>query len=261
MSLLYALTGSFDMPGGNMLLPAPPAAPITGEDLPAAQHIAAPIGLAERALGPARWRHVIASDFYRAVLYANPYPVCALVGFGANLLLNHANGGYGREPFKALEFFAHAAPSMTPTAELADVVFPVDSAFGREALKIGFEISPAAQSLIQFHQAVVSPPGEARPDTVIVFDLRRSILERRHKRCLSPSACSHRGDFGGIAGLSRGCASAFANPARQTRRAGWSRQAPRLRHALPQDRTLFRNIPRPWLPAIARFSRSRKSVR
>jgi anaerobic selenocysteine-containing dehydrogenase len=171
MSLLYALTGSFDMPGGNMLLPAPPAAPITGEDLPAAQHIAAPIGLAERALGPARWRHVIASDFYRAVLYANPYPVCALVGFGANLLLSHANGGYGREPFKALEFFAHADLFMTPTAELADVVFPVASAFGREALKIGFEISPAAQSLIQFHQAVVSPPGEARPDTVIVFDL------------------------------------------------------------------------------------------
>ena len=34
MSLLYALTGCFDMPGGNVLFPAPPAAPITGEDLP-----------------------------------------------------------------------------------------------------------------------------------------------------------------------------------------------------------------------------------
>jgi len=154
-----------------VLFPAPPAAPITGEDLPAAQRMAAPIGVAERPLGPARWRHVIASDFYRAVLYANPYPVCALVGFGANVLLNHANGSYGREALKALEFFAHADLFMSPTAELADVVLPVASAFEREALKIGFEISPEAQSLIQFRQAVVPPSGKARSDTAIVFDL------------------------------------------------------------------------------------------
>ena len=37
MSLLYALTGSFDAPGGNVLFPAVPTAPITGEELPAAQ--------------------------------------------------------------------------------------------------------------------------------------------------------------------------------------------------------------------------------
>jgi len=171
ISLLYALTGSFDMPGGNVLFPAPPAAPITGEDLPAAQHMAVPIGLAERPLGPARWGHVVASDFYRAILYANPYPVCALIGFGANVLLNHGNSAYGREAVKALEFFAHADLFMTPTAELADVVFPVASAFEREGLKIGFEISPEAQSLIQLRQAVVPPPGEARSDTAIVFDL------------------------------------------------------------------------------------------
>ena len=171
MSLLYALTGSFDKPGGNVLFPGPLAAPITGEELPAAQQMALPVGLAERPLGPARWRNVLTSDFYRAVLYGNPYPVCALISFGANMLLNHANGVYGREALKALEFFAHADLFMTPTAELADVVFPVASSFEREGLKIGFEISPEAQSLIQFRQAVIPPPGEARPDTDIIFDL------------------------------------------------------------------------------------------
>ena len=45
MSLLYALTGCFDAPGGNVLFPAPPAAPITGEDLPAAKHMAPTLGL------------------------------------------------------------------------------------------------------------------------------------------------------------------------------------------------------------------------
>jgi HAE1 family hydrophobic/amphiphilic exporter-1 len=38
-------------------------------------------------------------------------------------------------------------------------------------LKIGFEISTEAQSLVQFRQAVVPPPGEARADTEIVFAL------------------------------------------------------------------------------------------
>ena len=44
MSLLYALTGCFDAPGGNVLFPVPPAAPITGEDLPAAQRMAPDLG-------------------------------------------------------------------------------------------------------------------------------------------------------------------------------------------------------------------------
>jgi hypothetical protein len=38
---------------------------------------------------------------------------------------------------------------MTPTAELADVVLPVTTPFESEALKIGFEISQEAQSLVQ----------------------------------------------------------------------------------------------------------------
>ena len=87
------------------------------------------------------------------------------------MLLPQADGGRGRAALAALDFYAHADLFMTPTAALADVVLPVASAFEREALKIGFEISTEAQSLVQFRQAVVPPPGEARPDTEIVFDL------------------------------------------------------------------------------------------
>jgi anaerobic selenocysteine-containing dehydrogenase len=171
MSLLYALTGCFDAPGGNVLLPAPASAAITGEDLPAALHLAPTIGFKERPLGPARWNRANSGDLYRAILDADPYPVRGLIGFGSNLLLSHVDGGLGRRALAALEFYAQADLFMTPTAELADVVLPVASAFEREALKIGFEISADAQSLIQFRQAVVPPPGEARPDTDIVFDL------------------------------------------------------------------------------------------
>ena len=171
MSLLYALTGCFDAPGGNVLFPAPSAAPVTGEELPAAKRMAPRLGLAERPLGPARWGSVTTRDLYRAILEGKPYPVRALIGFGSNMLLAHADGGHGRNALADLEFYAHADLFMTPTAELADVVLPVASCFEREALKIGFEISAKAQSLIQFRSAVVPPPGEARPDTDIVFDL------------------------------------------------------------------------------------------
>jgi len=60
---------------------------------------------------------------------------------------------------------------MNPTAELADVVLPVATPFEREGLKIGFEVSPAAQSLVQLRLPVAAPGGEARSDTEIIFDL------------------------------------------------------------------------------------------
>ena len=171
MAMLYALTGSFDAAGGNVLFPAVPAGSITGENLPAAKRLAPAIGFAERPLGPARWNHVSPRDFYRAVLEDTPYPVRGLIGFGANLLLAHGDPVRGRAALAALDFYAHADLFMTPTAALADIVLPVASCFERESLKIGFEISAEAQSHVQLRQAIVAPPGEARSDTDVVLGL------------------------------------------------------------------------------------------
>lgn len=171
MSLLYALTGNFDAPGGNVLLPAPPAAAITGEDLASAKAMPPALGLADRPLGPALTGNVGAHELYRAILEDKPYPVRGLIGFGSNMLLAHVDSAYGRKALAALDFYAHCDMFMTPTAAMADVVLPVASCFEREALKLGFEISTEAQSHIQFRQAIVPPHGETRPDTDIVFDL------------------------------------------------------------------------------------------
>ncbi len=98
MSLLYALTGSFDQPGGNVLLPAAPAAAITGQELLlAAKGMGPTLGLTERPLGPARWGYYTTRDLYRAIREGKPHPVRAVIGFGANMLLAHADGGPGRE--------------------------------------------------------------------------------------------------------------------------------------------------------------------
>ena len=164
MALLYALTGSFDQRGGNVLFPAVPTPAIAGEDLPAARNMAPAVGVETRPLGPAKWNNVSAQDFYRATLDGEPYPMRGLVGFGSNLLLAFSDPLRGRQALAALDFYVHADLFMNPTAELADIVLPVASCFEREALRFGFEISAEAQSLVQFRQRIVPPPGEARPD-------------------------------------------------------------------------------------------------
>jgi anaerobic selenocysteine-containing dehydrogenase len=168
---LYVLTGSFDGPGGNVLFPAVPGGNVVGAALLPAEQRARTLGLLERPLGPSRWQFVTTDELYRAILEQRPYPVRGLVGFGANLLLAHADGRRGRGALAALDFYVHADLFMNPTAELADIVLPVTSAFEREALKIGFEVSAEAQSLVQLRPRVVEPRGEARSDTEIVFDL------------------------------------------------------------------------------------------
>ncbi len=93
------------------------------------------------------------------------------MSFGGNLVMAHADSARGREALSTLDFFVHADLFMTPTGELADVVLPVASPFESEALKIGFEYSQDAQSLVQLRRPLVAPRGEARSDLRIVFDL------------------------------------------------------------------------------------------
>ncbi len=169
---VYALTGSLDAPGGNVLF----AAPAEGDLSPDVPRPARPaLGLEQRPLGPARFGHVNTRDLYRAILDGEPYPVRGLVGFGHNVLLSHADGARGRRALAALDFSVHADLFMTPTAAMADIVLPVASAFETEALKLGFVSSADAQRRVQLRPAVVPPRGEARSDTQIVFSLATAL--------------------------------------------------------------------------------------
>jgi anaerobic selenocysteine-containing dehydrogenase len=168
---LYALTGSFDSPGGNVAFASVPSNDVAGHDIMGVAQKARTLGMRDRPLGPARIQHVTSDELYRAILERQPYPVRGVVGFGANLLLAHADGRQGRHALAALDFYVHADLFMNPTAELADIVLPVASAFEREALRIGFEVSPEAQAHVQLRPRGAEPRGEARGDTEIVFAL------------------------------------------------------------------------------------------
>lgn len=197
---LSILTGSFDAPGGNVAFTSPPSSNVFGWELIPQEKRTKALGFPERPLGPARWQFVTTEEIYQAVLEQKPYGVHALVTFGSNLLLSHAAGLRGREALAALDFYVHTDLFMNPTAELADIVLPVASAFEREALRIGFEGSQAAQSRIQLRPPVVPPRGEARSDTQIVFDLACRLglgeffwegdIEAAYRYQLAPSGVS-----------------------------------------------------------------------
>jgi anaerobic selenocysteine-containing dehydrogenase len=255
MAMLYALTGSFDAAGGNVLLPAVPSASIAGEDLPAARQLAPAIGLAERPLGPARWKNVSPRDFYRAVLEGKPYPVRGLIGFGANLLLAHGDPLRGRAALAALDFYVHADLFMTPTAALADIVLPVASCFEREALKIGFEISAEAQSHVQLRQAIVARhryhPGPCRAPRP-----RRAFLERRCQCGLPAAAWSERHHAGSASRAAARFAEIAGDTTRQARGARRQGKPARLPDAVAEDRVLVGNLPRSRLSGDAGFCRT-----
>jgi anaerobic selenocysteine-containing dehydrogenase len=194
---LYVLTGSLDIEGGNVLFSAVPSANVAGHELMPPAQVGKGLGIQERPLGPARWRFVSSDEVYTGILEQRTHGVHGMIGFGANLLLAHAESDRGREALKMLDFYVHADLFMNPTAELADIVVPVASSFEREALKIGFEISAEAQSYVQLRQRVVEPQGESRSDTKIIFDLAGRLglgdyfwngdIEAAYRYQLSPS--------------------------------------------------------------------------
>ena len=168
---LYALIGDLDAPGGNVLFPSVSTNPIDGVDLISPDQRSKALGVSSRPLGPARFEFVTGEDVYTAALEGLPYRVRGMVNLGANLVMAHGDSARGRDALAALDFFVHADLFMNPTAELADIVLPVTSAFESEGLRVGFEISAAAQSRVQLRRPLVPPRGEARSDLQIIFAL------------------------------------------------------------------------------------------
>jgi anaerobic selenocysteine-containing dehydrogenase len=175
ISLLYALTGSLEAPGGNIRVSRPAVNDLGGRARVPESERAKTLGFAERPLGPGRHGWVTARDVYRAILHGQPYPVRGLVGFGGNLLLSQPDAELGRAALAHLDFLVYADLFMTPTAALADVVLPVASAWEREGLRAGFGPTPEGEALIQLRAPVVAPRGEARSDTWIVCELARRL--------------------------------------------------------------------------------------
>lgn len=171
IATLYALTGCFDIEGGNVVYNRQPVNRVNSLDLlPDAQRAKA-LGLESRPLGPPASGWVTARDLYDAIIDAKPYRVRAFMGFGSNPVVAHADPERAREAFTQLEFHVHCDLFETPTTRYADIVLPINTPWEREGLRVGFEVSAQAEEHIQLRQRMISPRGESRSDNDIVFEL------------------------------------------------------------------------------------------
>jgi ferredoxin-NADP reductase len=175
IAIVMALTGSFDGPGGNVDFARPPAKDVSGAELLSPAQRAKCVELSKSPLGPGRNAWITSDSLYTAILDKEPYAIRGMVGFGRNFLVSHGNAGRGVEAFKQLEFYVHMDVVASPTASYADVFLPINTPWEREALRVGFEGSQAAENLIQLRQAAIESRGESRSDGYVVFELAKRL--------------------------------------------------------------------------------------
>ena len=197
IALLYALSGSFDAPGGNVLFDTIPTNDIRGREMIAPRQMAKAVGGAGRPLGPEQQGWITSDDLYRAILEGEPYPIKGMVSFGTNILVSHADTARGEAALKALDFAVHVDMFMTPSAALADIVLPVNTPFEREGLCTDFKVGADASAFAQLRPPAIQSLGESQSDVWIVFELAQRLglanqfwggdIDASYREMLSPS--------------------------------------------------------------------------
>ncbi|MGC8490740.1 MAG: molybdopterin-containing oxidoreductase family protein [Syntrophobacteraceae bacterium] len=114
--------------------------------------------------------------FRKAVLEATPYPVRGYYGMCTNPLVAWADSRVTYEAFMNLDFIAVAEIFMTPTASLADIVFPVAHQY--EMNDIGHY--GIGHGMILARPKIVEPPPECWPDIKIMNELGKRISDPQY---------------------------------------------------------------------------------
>ncbi|MBW2031162.1 MAG: molybdopterin-dependent oxidoreductase, partial [Deltaproteobacteria bacterium] len=186
LSILMAVTGNLEIPGGEI---RPPDLPVIRRRSPKLEAWdSLPHSMMERRVDSGHnllpsFRYILPQNLIKAILKGEPYPIRAAYVQGCNPLLTYSNS---QETFRALEgldFLAVADLFMTPTACLADLVLPVAS-----YLEVDSIISTPASFALRVQQKVTRI-GECRSDYEILKDLADRMGLEDHfwaneERCL-----------------------------------------------------------------------------
>ena len=175
LCILYALTGDYDKPGGNVLLPRLPVNGIDGHELLPPELAEKRLGLKEFPLGPAATAGSIrAQEFYNAILTGKPYPIKGMLAIGGNTSMSNPDSMEAREAISKLDFHVQAELFLNPTAELADIVLPASSFW--ETWHVGINVAPlGTKAYVQLRPEIVPPQHDCWPDMKIVFELAKML--------------------------------------------------------------------------------------
>jgi anaerobic selenocysteine-containing dehydrogenase len=176
IAILIAITGNFDIPGGNIYHPKSPL--YNALDLP---EIAPKEGGFSKDIYPLFHEYTSlfgpssnecsASPLPETIIKEEPYPIKGVIVVGSNPVVTTPNSNKIRESFKKLDLLVVMDPFMTETAELAHFVLP--SATYLETTMLA-QYSPN-MPLTTLHNKAVDPPGGCWPDWKFWFELARKM--------------------------------------------------------------------------------------
>ncbi len=168
---LMAITGNFDVPGGNVNRVGPPI--MRAGELVQIKKFP---DKKEKILSPefrlATMMGFVPSQLIvKAILTGKPYPIRLMYLQGTNPLLSYANATETFQTMKKLNFLAVAELFLTPTAQLADIVLPAATNFefddiGHFGLPHGFILA---------RPKIVEPLEECWPDSKIMNELGKRL--------------------------------------------------------------------------------------
>jgi len=152
ISILRAVTGNLDIPGGEVLAGGVPfmnikdvedksKRPMIGSEF----KVAASLGLAP------------SQDVLRAAYTGDPYPIKASLIFGSNPLMTYANTEGVHRAIMGLDLIVTAEFFMTPTAKYCDIILPVAANHEYD------DFSPKFGHIVA-RPKIIDPPGDCRPD-------------------------------------------------------------------------------------------------
>jgi anaerobic selenocysteine-containing dehydrogenase len=174
LSILRALTGNIDTPGGDILgMNIVRAYPVLRDKLPK-EMLKKRLGSdTYKLLGG--WRAFMPSahipTLFRAMRTGDPYRIRALLLFGNNPLVTVASSNEVYESLKMLDLIVAADLFMTPTAAMADYVLP--AAFWPEVDEIIAQ--PLVADNVVMAQQKVIQTGQCRQDEWIMDEIAKRL--------------------------------------------------------------------------------------
>ncbi len=191
ITALVGLTGNFDQPGGNYVVP--PGWIYMANGLKTRQpefEQPRPWGKMPPRIGQDRfpvWSRLApeaqAMHLPFQIRSKRPYPVRAVLAFGMRASM-WPGADFMVESLKKLDFFVDVDLFMTDTAKMADIVLPACSSFERSELKF------YPQKYVTWTQPVIDPLWESRSDADIIFDLAKKLAPRDRLMQSGYEACT-----------------------------------------------------------------------
>lgn len=172
LSILQAITGNYNIPGGWATNPMMRLADlrINVEE--------EPIGADEHPLFRRLWgkaspygQQMLLPD---VILTEKPYPIKALITSGGNPVLSWPDTEKVKQAFAKLDLVVVMDLFMTETAEQADIVLPACSSLEKEGLAYNYALT-AGIPYVMLSKRIIDPIGESWPDWKFYSELGRRL--------------------------------------------------------------------------------------